>query len=59
MGKSGLLYVVLGCFAPCIPILLLRQEARTQNNIKARNNTHLLNKHNTNENILNGDIRPW
>merc|ERR1711936_1530939 len=34
MGKSGLLYNILGCFAPCIPILLLRQEARHTRNIK-------------------------
>jgi len=28
MGKSGLLYCLLGCIMPCIPTLLLRQEAR-------------------------------
>ena len=37
LGKSGLLYNILGCFAPCIPILLLRQDARHRNNIEVRN----------------------
>merc|ERR1711935_148347 len=34
MGKSGVLYNILGCFAPCIPIVLLRQDARMQHNIE-------------------------
>ena len=28
LGKSGLLYFLLACCVPCIPTLLLRQEAR-------------------------------
>merc|ERR1711970_1167936 len=33
LGKSGILYLLLGCVAPCIPALLLRQEARSRYNI--------------------------
>ena len=36
LGKSGLLYCLLGCFMPCIPTLLLRQEARERYNIEVR-----------------------
>jgi len=34
LGKSGPLYFLLGCIAPCIPILLLRQKAREKYNIE-------------------------
>ena len=34
MGKSGLLYCLLGCLMPCIPTLLIRQEARERYNIE-------------------------
>ena len=34
LNKSGVLYTLLGCLAPCIPILLLRQEARSRYNIE-------------------------
>jgi len=34
LGKSGLLYLVLGCIMPCIPALLLRQEARERYNLE-------------------------
>eukprot|EP00092_Neocalanus_flemingeri_P086009 GFUD01108311.1.p1 GENE.GFUD01108311.1~~GFUD01108311.1.p1 ORF type:complete len:104 (-),score=34.36 GFUD01108311.1:232-543(-) len=34
LGKSGLLYCLLGCIMPCIPTLLLRQEARERYNIE-------------------------
>jgi len=34
LGKSGLLYMVLGCIMPCIPALLLRQEARERYNLE-------------------------
>merc|ERR1712083_958923 len=34
LGKSGILYALLGCFMPCIPALLLRQEARERYNIE-------------------------
>ena len=34
LGKSGVLYLLLGCIAPCIPALLLRQEARSRYNIE-------------------------
>ena len=28
LSQSGCLYVLLGCILPCVPVLLLRQEAR-------------------------------
>ena len=34
MGKSGLLYNALACIMPCLPTLLLRQEAREKYNIE-------------------------
>ena len=34
LGKSGMLYCLLGCLMPCIPTLLLRQEARERYNIE-------------------------
>ena len=34
MGKSGLLYNALACIMPCLPTLLLRQEARTRYEIE-------------------------
>ena len=34
LQKSGILYCLLGCFMPCIPALLLRNEARSQYNIQ-------------------------
>ena len=34
LGKSGVLYTLLACIAPCVPILLLRQEARERYNIE-------------------------
>ena len=33
-GKSGLLYTLLFCLIPCVPILLARQEARERYNIE-------------------------
>ena len=33
LNKSGILYCLLGCILPCIPIMLLRQEARERYNI--------------------------
>ena len=34
LNKSGLLCCVLGCFFPCVPALLLRNEARDKYNIE-------------------------
>ena len=34
LGKSGILYTLLGCIMPCVPTLLLRQEARERYNIE-------------------------
>ena len=34
LGKSGILYTLLSCIMPCVPILLLRQEARERYNIE-------------------------
>jgi len=34
LNKSGVLYCLLGCISPCIPALLLRNEARDQYNIE-------------------------
>merc|ERR1712115_419556 len=34
LGKSGILYCLLGCIMPCIPALLMRQEARERYNIE-------------------------
>ena len=34
LGKSGLLYTLLGCIMPCIPIMLARTEARERYNIE-------------------------
>merc|ERR1712032_1361166 len=34
LGKSGFLYCLLACLFPCIPIMLLRQEARERYNIE-------------------------
>jgi len=34
LNKSGMLYCLLGCFMPCIPILLLRGEAREKYGIE-------------------------
>ena len=36
LGKSGFLYCMLACIFPCIPIMLLRQEARERYNIEVR-----------------------
>ena len=36
LNKSGLLCCVLGCFFPCVPALLLRNEARDKYNIEVR-----------------------
>ena len=36
LGKSGLLYTLLGCIMPCIPIMLARTEARERYNIEVR-----------------------
>lgn len=38
LGKSGLVYTLLFCLFPCIPILLLRQEARERYNIEVMTN---------------------
>ena len=37
LGKSGIVYALLGCFGGFIPILLTRQAAREQYNIEVRN----------------------
>ena len=34
LGKSGIIYTLLACIMPCVPILLLRQEARERYNIE-------------------------
>ena len=34
LGKSGIIYTLLGCMVPCVPIMLLRQEARERYNIE-------------------------
>ena len=34
LGKSGILYTLLACIMPCVPLLLLRQEARERYNIE-------------------------
>jgi len=34
LGKSGILYSLLSCLFPCVPMLLLRQEARERYNIE-------------------------
>ena len=34
LNKSGILYCLLGCFMPCIPLLLLRSEAREKYGIE-------------------------
>ena len=34
LGKSGILYTLLACIVPCVPLLLLRQEARERYNIE-------------------------
>jgi len=34
LGKSGILFALLGCIMPCIPALLLRQEARERYHIE-------------------------
>ena len=43
LNKSGVLYCLLGCISPCIPALLLRNEARDQYNIEVRRYTEYLN----------------
>ena len=35
LGKSGLVYNILNCIVPCIPMFLLRQEASKQFGIKS------------------------
>ena len=37
LGKSGPLYFLLGCVLPCLPILLLRTEAREKYGIEVNN----------------------
>ncbi len=37
LGKSGPLYFLLGFILPCIPILLLRKEAREKYDIEVKN----------------------
>ena len=34
LGKSGLVYNILSCIVPCVPMFLLRQEASKQFGIK-------------------------
>jgi len=34
LGKSGALYFLLGCVLPCLPVLLLRTEAREKYGIE-------------------------
>ena len=34
LGKSGLIYNILGCFLPCLPVFLLRQNAREKYGIE-------------------------
>merc|ERR1712110_694523 len=34
LNKSGMLYCLLSCFMPCIPVLLLRGEAREKYGIE-------------------------
>ena len=43
LNKSGVLYCLLGCISPCIPALLLRNEARDQYNIEVSRYTEYLN----------------
>ena len=35
LGKSGLVYSLLACIVPCVPMFLLRQEASKQYGIKS------------------------
>ena len=42
MNKSGILYCLLSCIMPCIPILLLRGEARDKYNIEVSKTKKLL-----------------
>jgi len=39
MGKSGVLYGLLSCIFPCIPIMLLRGEARERYGIEGDTGT--------------------
>ena len=34
MGESPVLYYILSCISPCVPIFLLRQKLREQNGIE-------------------------
>ena len=43
LSQSGCLYVLLGCILPCVPVLLLRQEAREryiQRKVKLKYHQH-------------------
>ena len=42
LNKSGMLYCLLSCFMPCIPVLLLRGEAREKYGIEVSYTTYLL-----------------
>eukprot|EP00090_Calanus_glacialis_P005217 TRINITY_DN14029_c0_g1_i3.p1 TRINITY_DN14029_c0_g1~~TRINITY_DN14029_c0_g1_i3.p1 ORF type:complete len:101 (-),score=31.25 TRINITY_DN14029_c0_g1_i3:75-377(-) len=33
LGESGVLYFLLGCITPCIPVMMLRTKAREMHNI--------------------------
>ena len=33
LGESGVLYFLLGCITPCIPVMMLRTKAREMYNI--------------------------
>ena len=44
MQKSGILYGLLTCIMPCIPILLLRQEARDKYQIEVTFHNRSLSK---------------
>jgi len=34
LGESGLLYVLLSCITPCVPVMMLRMHAREKYNIE-------------------------
>merc|ERR1712241_137967 len=34
LGESGLLYVLLSCITPCVPVMMLRMNAREKYNIE-------------------------
>ena len=43
LHKNGFLYMILACFAPCVPTILLRSEARQQYEIEGSTLSDVIN----------------